>query len=549
MRPRTAFAALSSVAVALVCVLTISLEQRALPVQLALVAAQPLRTRVAVRVAVLPGGTEARVRWLERDGTFWASRRDVAVRRAGVERTVCVGTNAGECALTDLEPCTQYEVAVWSSDSIGAQKGRRWVAFATPAAGDEELLCNGKFSTLSARDAARALHWQPFAAPYTLARSPSSPRSSRVMVLGDEGGDAAGRAVRKYGASQLVAMRAALDHVTLRLSLRYAVQGLPDDAAVPDSDAAVLIDVFFADGSATRGMPAMLLQRRNTASHVQRAVLALPHRAGVAVRALRVALVFGCVSGVLSVHEISLARVEPDAPVDVTVAHAAPVPTAPPMTVRTLLSTRSVSSATTRALVFVTQLTADHLPALAAAVRAWDGPVSAAVWVMGPEDVAAVAALRDSSALVRDCVDFHLVERPGASRYAHAMINLYPVNMLRNVALTRSRARYVCELDVDFVPSPRARLELEELAVAHLSVRGRMALVVPAFETTLPDEPLPRNKAEVVALVDAAFVRPLHAAKAYDAHAATDYHRWYQVRRACVCCFEWNVSVTCAFSF
>ena len=91
--------------------------------------------------------------------------------------------------------------------------------------------------------------------------------------------------------------------------------------------------------------------------------------------------------------------------------------------------------------------------------------------------------------------------------------NLYPVNYLRNVALSSAATPYAFLTDIDFLPGSNAyeniRTEIgrqfrtKDKSHQDNSTPDKLALVVPAFETQryrLTD--FPRTKAELADLLD-----------------------------------------------
>ena len=106
----------------------------------------------------------------------------------------------------------------------------------------------------------------------------------------------------------------------------------------------------------------------------------------------------------------------------------------------------------------------------------------------------------------------------------------YPVNALRNAALAAVATEKALLLDVDFLPSRRARDVLERRRVG-----ARDAVVVPAFESRAGAAPPVASKAGLRAAVDAGDAEPFHATRfgrgGYAAgHGPTDARRWFAAR-------------------
>ena len=85
----------------------------------------------------------------------------------------------------------------------------------------------------------------------------------------------------------------------------------------------------------------------------------------------------------------------------------------------------------------------------------------------------------DRSSAFRQLCDVHLVFDNGSP---------YPVNLLRNVALERSRTRYVVIVDVDLIPSKPTRQYLLSLLP---SLQRKTVYVLAAFEAMQPNVSVP----------------------------------------------------------
>ena len=134
----------------------------------------------------------------------------------------------------------------------------------------------------------------------------------------------------------------------------------------------------------------------------------------------------------------------------------------------------------TEGVTLATQLTVDRLSLLCKSAGAWNGPVSAAVYVRSGLDVAALAKWRRKCKALKGLVSFHLLTQPNIARPIP-----YPVNILRNVAIDGVRTEYVFNVDVDFVPNVDATEHIMALTKAMPGAIGKdtkFMLVIPAFE-------------------------------------------------------------------
>lgn len=190
----------------------------------------------------------------------------------------------------------------------------------------------------------------------------------------------------------------------------------------------------------------------------------------------------------------------------------------------------------------------DRLPRLLAQLVSWDGAASVAVYAAACEGSAEADACEASvraviAALPRRVAECTVVSLAfiaaddAADRVAEAptACRPYPINCLRNLAMSQARTELVFLLDVDFeLPSGlgtelRRRADYRPLL---LSLRtSRTALVVPAFELR-PAAKMPstrRDLASQLASGDASLFHVRHFPKG---HRATDLTRWLSCTRA-----------------
>ena len=127
-----------------------------------------------------------------------------------------------------------------------------------------------------------------------------------------------------------------------------------------------------------------------------------------------------------------------------------------------------------------TQLSFDRFWRLEEMAKEWEGPISAAIW-FEESDWPRVISTILLSKLPMDRVSIHLVSQKGRS--------LFPINVLRNVAVNHTVTDMVLSLDVDFMTSPLLHRKLTE-SRRYRSIwetsHQRHAFIVPAFEFTQP---------------------------------------------------------------
>jgi len=201
-------------------------------------------------------------------------------------------------------------------------------------------------------------------------------------------------------------------------------------------------------------------------------------------------------------------------------------------------------------VTIATQFTADRSESLVALHQLWRGPISAVLFVRDLSDILQIEEIRQHTPLIEEWVDFHFV-------YANVPSDPYPVNLLRAFAIQQVRTTYHISLDVDFLPRPGLReylctflsgpiqvpsdeSENGELTAGITIENGRVldgagnsvqlaVLVVPAFEMDglRMSSHVPRHKKDLARFVRNAKARPLNVKLRAEAHAPSDYKRWF----------------------
>lgn len=146
----------------------------------------------------------------------------------------------------------------------------------------------------------------------------------------------------------------------------------------------------------------------------------------------------------------------------------------------------------------------------------WDGPGSIAIQVNESEAHEAVKYIFNSKLWNRTNVTYHLMLKTGPS---------YPINALRELGREFCATPYIFNSDIDFVSSP----SLYQVIVQDIKDLGddkKVAPIVPAFETRVKNFKNPRNRTEMVQLMDNGTVFQVHADSFFPGHGATDFKKW-----------------------
>ena len=168
-------------------------------------------------------------------------------------------------------------------------------------------------------------------------------------------------------------------------------------------------------------------------------------------------------------------------------------------------------------VTLVAQLSLDRLQLIESLCKHWEGPISLALYMSDSEVEQFYSFITESETLrSRRNIGYHIVYKDGF---------YYPINILRNVALTHVNTPYVFLTDVDFLPMYSLYGYLQK-SISTIGVTDRTALVVPAFETQRYRIDFPRNKAELISMLDSGTIFTFRYHVWTRGHAPTDYERW-----------------------
>lgn len=178
--------------------------------------------------------------------------------------------------------------------------------------------------------------------------------------------------------------------------------------------------------------------------------------------------------------------------------------------------TKSTHVRTTTDVTIITQVSADRLSRIQDMVNSWNAPISVAVYIKQEKEIQLIDQFCESSESIRSFVDFHIL---------YSNKTRYPVNNLRNLALTHSRTSLVLILDADFVTSSFMHDYLSSFGT-ELKTKQKLAYVIPAFSSDLPSESLPKTKEELKLAIDKKTVKLVNEGPCPKCHGPTDYPRW-----------------------
>ncbi len=172
-------------------------------------------------------------------------------------------------------------------------------------------------------------------------------------------------------------------------------------------------------------------------------------------------------------------------------------------------------------ITLVTQMSMDRLHMLVPLYAHWSGPISVAMYVTDSQ-------LNE----ILDYISSFLV--PRSKRLAlHVVFKknslLYPVNHLRNVALRNVNTPYVFLSDIDFLPMDGAyEYLLEAIKVVG---KPKRLLVVPAFESQQYKVTFPRDKDELLRMLENKTLATFRSNEWTRGHAPTNYKHWKQTSK------------------
>ena len=166
-------------------------------------------------------------------------------------------------------------------------------------------------------------------------------------------------------------------------------------------------------------------------------------------------------------------------------------------------------------VTLVTQLTTDRLGVFFKLLAHWKGPISASVYCSDYE--AWQLAQQFKGLQDRDNIVIHVVYKNGKQ---------FPVNYLRNVALSASSTPFVFLSDCDFLTSYNLYTYLKKAARTLQDANSpKRAMIVPAFESLKYNFKFPTSKFNLLDQCRKGIIQIFHK-DWFSGHGPTNYNKW-----------------------
>ncbi|XP_031781618.1 LARGE xylosyl- and glucuronyltransferase 1 isoform X2 [Nasonia vitripennis] len=142
-------------------------------------------------------------------------------------------------------------------------------------------------------------------------------------------------------------------------------------------------------------------------------------------------------------------------------------------------------------ILLATQCSIERVALLEELAKHWPGVISIALYLSDNEVQSFLDFVQNSEELRnRKNIAYHIVYKEG---------EFYPVNYLRNVAMTHITLPYIFQIDIDFLPQIGLhRILMNYIIQLNSSELQQIALVIPAFETQRYRFTYPSSKADLL---------------------------------------------------
>ncbi|GAM29082.1 hypothetical protein SAMD00019534_122580 [Acytostelium subglobosum LB1] len=182
-------------------------------------------------------------------------------------------------------------------------------------------------------------------------------------------------------------------------------------------------------------------------------------------------------------------------------------------------------------VTIVTQSSVDRLDRIALMADRWRAPISVALFIRDVnDDLPKLDKILSSNILLREFADIHLL---------HANKTRYPVNNLRNLAITNSRTDFVLLMDADFIITAGTHDYMLPYIKKVQETGEKVAFVFPSFSSSYQPNLLPDDKASLLELINKDLVSPSNMRYCPRCHSPTNYNRWYKESEAYELEYKW----------
>ncbi|XP_059161962.1 xylosyl- and glucuronyltransferase LARGE1-like [Physella acuta] len=182
------------------------------------------------------------------------------------------------------------------------------------------------------------------------------------------------------------------------------------------------------------------------------------------------------------------------------------------------LDYKETSSISEDDVTLVLQLSMDRLQMLEMICKHWEGPIAIALYMSDAEAQQFLRyAMGSETIMSRKNIGYHIVYREG---------QFYPVNYLRNVAMSQVKTPYMFLSDIDFLPMYGLYEYLKKaIPMADLNSQKK-ALVIPAFETQRYRLQFPKSKTELLSMLDMGTLFTFRYHVWPKGHEPTNFAKW-----------------------
>lgn len=195
-------------------------------------------------------------------------------------------------------------------------------------------------------------------------------------------------------------------------------------------------------------------------------------------------------------------------------------------------------------ITIATQLTTDRWKHLQDTMSTWQGPISAVIHLPSrePPIEQQLQPLVKAYYSQPDMIKFLTVHLVLGDAFNNEDQVLYPINFLRNVAISLVETPYVFYLDVDVVPVCTHDLALTLITSAKKRFSqdedpgcAKCAFVLPTFHEKIPGKNLPKSKDELTDVLTTSKEIEIFRGTS---HAAVKYNQWLKSNEAYVIAYK-----------